>query len=79
MTLPVHTVLGLGGVVGSASEALPSPTAFVVVYGILWLGLVGWIAWLATQQHSVNRDVSEVQARLQSRLDQMDRPAPHTD
>ena len=79
MTLPVHTVLGLGGVVGSASEALPSPTLFVAVYGTLWLGLVGWIAWLATQQHGVDRGVSEVQARLQSRLDQLDRPAPHSD
>jgi hypothetical protein len=79
MTLPMHTVLGLGGIVGSATEALPSPTLFVAVYGIAWLVLVGWTAWLVTQQHGLDRGVSEVQARLQSRLDQMDRPAPHTD
>ena len=79
MTLPADTVLGFAGVAGNAAESFPSPTLFVIVYATLWLGLVGWLAWLATRQHGLDRGVREVQARLQSRLDQADRTAHRTD
>lgn len=67
-----RTVLSLGGGLANASESLPSPTLLVTLYAALWLGLVGWIAWLATRQHSLDRDARDVQSRLQARLDRDD-------
>lgn len=67
-----QAVFSLGGGVTKDAEAFPSPTLFVIVYAVMWLGLVGWIVWLATRQHGLDRGVSEVQTRLQSRLDRAD-------
>ncbi len=57
---------------GHASEALPSPTVFVVVYVALWLLLVGLIAWLATTQHRLDTETQKIQHQLQTRLDRDD-------
>ena len=69
MTLPTlqTEVLAAGG-----AESLPSPTLFVILYATLWIGLVGWLGWLATRQHSVDRDITEIGDALQSRLEQVE-------
>jgi len=69
MSTFAQAVFSLGGGAVNDTESFPSPTLFVIVYAVMWIGLVGWIAWLATRQHGLDRGVSEVQSRLQSRLD----------
>ncbi len=77
-TVQANTVLAnilwaLAKGLDQASEALPSPTLLVVLYATLWLGLVGWIAWMATGQHRVDAEAQALGRQLQARLDRDDR------
>jgi hypothetical protein len=64
-----HPALHALVVATGGAESFPSPTLFVIVYAVAWVGLLVWLAWLATRQHSVNRSISEMGDELQARLE----------
>lgn len=61
------------------SESLPTPTLFVIVYATLWFALVGWLAWLATRQQTMERSICELGDELRSRLEQAEARRPPGD
>lgn len=76
MPTPAYPIFSLGGAADNVAESLPSPTLLVVVYALMWLGLVAWIAWLATRQHRLSSDARKLEAQLQAHLNHADRRSP---
>jgi hypothetical protein len=79
MTLWPSLAAAMSGTADAAGESLPWPTVLVVVYGLLWLGLVAGIAWLATRGHALDRDARALGAQLQAQLDRTEDRAGDTD
>jgi hypothetical protein len=63
----------------AVGESLPWPGVLVIVYGLLWLGLVAGIAWLATRGHALDRDARALGAQLGAQLDRTEERAGDAD